>query len=77
MFITYLNRLADYERKFKHGYYDTGDRAYQDADGYFWFVGRGDDVINTAGHLVGPFEIESALLEIGEVAESGGHRCPR
>ena len=42
-----------------------------DADGYFWFVGRADDVINTAGHLVGPFEVESALIEHPAVAEAG------
>ncbi len=48
----------------------AGDRATIDADGYFWFVGRDDDVINTGGHLVGPFEIESALLEHPAVAES-------
>jgi acetyl-CoA synthetase len=71
MFITYLNRQSEYDQKFKNGYYDTGDQAYQDADGYFWFLGRGDDVINTAGHLVGPFEIESTLLEVEEVGESG------
>jgi acetyl-CoA synthetase len=42
-----------------------------DADGYFWFIGRADDVINTAGHLVGPFEVESALIEHPAVAEAG------
>ncbi len=61
MFITYLNRPEQYAEKFQDGYYDLGDMAYQDADGYFWFVGRGDDVINTAGHLISPFEVESAL----------------
>jgi acetyl-CoA synthetase len=71
MFITYLNRQLDYNSKFRGDYYDTGDMAYKDNDGYFWFVGRHDDVINTAGHLVGPFEIESALLEIEGVAEAG------
>jgi hypothetical protein len=57
-------------RKFDRGWYLTGDRASIDADGYYWFVGRDDDVINTGGHLVGPFEIESALLEHEAVAES-------
>lgn len=71
MFITYLNKQTQYEAKFHDGYYDSGDMAYQDSEGYVWFVGRGDDVINTAGHLVGPFEIESALLEMDEVAEAG------
>jgi acetyl-CoA synthetase len=71
MFITYLNNDEVYRQKFRDGYYYSGDTAYRDADGYFWFMGRSDDVINTAGHLVSPFEVESALLEIEEVAESG------
>ena len=49
----------------------TGDNAIRDEDGYFWFQGRSDDVINTSGHLVSPFEVESALLEVDGVAESG------
>ncbi len=49
----------------------TGDNARVDEEGYFWFVGRSDDVINTAGHLVGPFEVESALIEHPAVAEAG------
>jgi acetyl-CoA synthetase len=49
----------------------TGDRAKKDEDGYYWFIGRADDVINTAGHLVGPFEVESALVEHPAVAEAG------
>ena len=53
-----------------NGWYICGDRASIDEDGYFWFIGRDDDVINTGGHLVGPFEIESALLEHPAVAES-------
>ena len=57
-------------RCFRHGWYLTGDRAYMDADGYFWFVGRADDVINSAGYRIGPFEVESALLEHPAVAES-------
>mgnify|MGYP001113680859 CR=1 FL=1 len=71
MFINYLNKVDVYKKKFASGYYDTGDIAYKDESGYFWFFGRGDDVINTSGHLVGPFEIESALLEIAEVIEAG------
>ncbi|MGA9115411.1 MAG: acetate--CoA ligase [Bacteroidota bacterium] len=66
----YWNNPATYQGKFKNGWYICGDRASTDGDGYFWFVGRDDDVINTAGHLVGPFEIESALLEHPAVAES-------
>ncbi len=71
MFSAYLNNDAAYGRKFRNGYYATGDTAVRDSDGYYWFKGRSDDVINTAGHLISPFEIESALLEIDEVAESG------
>jgi len=71
MFVTYLNNPQVYSDKFRNGWYYSGDKAYRDADGYFWFVGRADDVINTAGHLISPFEIESTLLEIEEVAEAG------
>jgi len=70
MFRTYWNNKEVYDKKFKNGWYICGDRASIDSDGYFWFVGRDDDVINTGGHLVGPFEIESALLEHPAVAES-------
>ncbi len=70
MFRTYWNNKEVYDSKFKNGWYICGDRASIDEDGYYWFVGRDDDVINTGGHLVGPFEIESALLEHEAVAES-------
>jgi acetyl-CoA synthetase len=72
----YYNNPTGYASKFKNGWYITGDRASIDADGYFWFVGRDDDVINTGGHLVGPFEIESALLEHDAVAESAAVATP-
>jgi acetyl-CoA synthetase len=71
MFRTYLNNEEVYRQKFKKGWYYSGDTAWQDEEGYFWFKGRSDDVINTAGHLISPFEVESALLELDEVAESG------
>ncbi len=71
MFRAYWNNQELYDSCFRHGWYITGDRARMDADGYFWFVGRADDVINTAGHLVGPFEVESVLLEHPAVAEAG------
>jgi acetyl-CoA synthetase len=71
MFRTYWHREEMYNSRFQSGWYITGDRARLDADGYFWFVGRADDVINTAGHLVGPFEVESALIEHPAVAEAG------
>jgi len=67
---TYWNNSATYYSKFLNGWYICGDRGSVDGDGYFWFSGRDDDVINTGGHLVGPFEIESALLEHEAVAES-------
>lgn len=71
LFCTYLNNPDVYASKFRNGFYYTGDSAYRDKDGYFWFQGRCDDIINTAGHLVSPFEVESALIEVDEVAESG------
>ncbi|MSQ08223.1 MAG: acetate--CoA ligase [Dehalococcoidia bacterium] len=71
MFHTYWNRDEMYNSRFKKGWYITGDTAHMDSDGYFWFQGRADDVINTAGHLVGPFEVESALIEHPAVAEAG------
>jgi len=72
----YWRNPTAYQNKFRNGWYLTGDRASVDADGYFWFVGRDDDVINTGGHLVGPFEIESALLEHPAVAESAAVAKP-
>ncbi len=71
MFQTYWQNEERYDSAFKNGWYITGDEASRDEDGYFWFVGRADDVINTAGHLVGPFEVESALIEHPAVAEAG------
>jgi acetyl-CoA synthetase len=73
---TYWNNPAGFQNKFKNGWYITGDRASIDSDGYYWFVGRDDDVINTGGHLVGPFEIESALIEHPAVAESAAVAKP-
>ena len=73
---TYWNNQAGFDNKFRNGWYLCGDRASLDNEGYFWFVGRDDDVINTGGHLVGPFEIESALLEHPAVAESAAVATP-
>jgi acetyl-CoA synthetase len=70
MFREYLNDPDRYSRCFAGGWYLTGDLAQVDGDGYFWFVGRSDDVIKTSGHLVGPFEVESVLLEHHSVAEA-------
>jgi acetyl-CoA synthetase len=67
----YLNEEERYRRCFAGGWYLTGDLVRRDADGYYWFVGRGDDVIKSAGHLIGPFEVESLLMEHPAVAEAG------
>ncbi len=66
----YLNDEERYRKCFSGDWYLTGDLAMRDADGYFWFVGRTDDVIKSAGHLIGPFEVESALMEHPAVAEA-------
>jgi len=71
MFRGYLDDEERYRACFADGWYLSGDLARRDADGYFWFVGRSDDVIKTAGHLIGPFEVESVLLEHPAVAEAG------
>ena len=71
LFRGYLNDAARYQACFTDGWYLSGDLATQDTDGYFWFLGRSDDVIKTSGHLIGPFEVESALLEHPAVAEVG------
>jgi len=71
MFRGYLGEQERYRKCFAGGWYLTGDLVRRDADGYFWFVGRGDDVIKSAGHLIGPFEVESVLLEHHAVAEVG------
>jgi acetyl-CoA synthetase len=70
MFRGYLGEDERYRKCFADGWYLTGDLARRDRDGYYWFVGRSDDVIKTAGHLVGPFEVESALMEHPAVAEA-------
>lgn len=56
-------------RSWKNGVYNTGDTAWRDADGYYWFVGRNDDVIKCSGYRIGPFEVESALMEHPSVLE--------
>jgi acetyl-CoA synthetase len=71
MFRAYLGQEERYRKCFRSGWYLSGDLARRDADGYYWFVGRADDVIKSAGHLIGPFEVESALLEHPAVAEAG------
>jgi acetyl-CoA synthetase len=66
----YLNEEERYRKCFAGDWYLTGDLAKRDSDGYFWFVGRADDVIKSAGHLIGPFEVESVLMEHLAVAEA-------
>jgi acetyl-CoA synthetase len=66
-----FRRPRKYQSYFVNNWYISGDVAYQDEDGYFWFVGRADDVIKTAGERVGPFEVESALVEHPAIAEAG------
>ena len=71
MFRDYIGEHERYRRCFAGGYYLTGDLVRRDAEGWYWFVGRADDVIKSAGHLIGPFEVESVLLSHPEVAEAG------
>jgi len=71
MFRAYLHDEKRYAKSFAGGWYLSGDLAYKDENGYFWFVGRSDDIIKTSGHMVGPFEVESALMEHSSVAEAG------
>lgn len=71
MFRAYLHEEERYHNCFAGGWYLTGDLAKKDEQGYYWFVGRADDVIKSAGHLIGPFEVESALMEHPAVAEVG------
>ncbi|AHY45706.1 Acyl-coenzyme A synthetase/AMP-(fatty) acid ligase [Rubrobacter radiotolerans] len=70
LFKGYWEQPEETEACYRNGLYLTGDRAYRDADGYLWFVGRSDDVILSAGYRIGPFEVESALIEHPAVVES-------
>ncbi len=71
MFRGYLGQPERYRKCFADGWYLSGDLGRRDADGYFWFVGRDDDVIKSSGHLIGPFEVETVLMEHPAVAEAG------
>lgn len=71
LFRAYLHAQEKYDKCFVGEWYLSGDLAYKDEDGYFWFVGRSDDIIKTSGHMVGPFEVESAFMEHEAVAEAG------
>jgi acetyl-CoA synthetase len=70
MMRAYLHEEARYAKAFRDGWYLSGDLAMRDDDGYYWFVGRADDLIKSSGHLIGPFEVESALIEHDAVAEA-------
>jgi acetyl-CoA synthetase len=70
MFRAYLHDEERYKKCFADGWYLSGDLAKTDPEGYFWFIGRADDIIKTSGHMVGPFEVESALMEHPAVAEA-------
>ena len=71
MFSGYLENPERYRESFLDGWYLAGDLARRDKEGYFWFIGRADDVIKSAGHLISPFEVESALMTHPSVAQVG------
>ena len=75
-FTEYYGQPEAKKAKFSDGYYDTGDSALIDTNGHFRFMGRTDDIINTAGHLIGPFEIESVLSAQEEIAEAAVTAAP-
>lgn len=70
LFRGYLNEEERYKKCFIGEWYLSGDLAKKDADGYFWFIGRADDIIKTSGHMVGPFEVESTLMRHPVIAEA-------
>ena len=70
MFTEYIDNSEENKKSFVNGWYYTGDKAYKDEDGYYWFIGRDDDVIKASGYRIGPFEVESALIEHPSVQEA-------
>jgi len=70
LFRAYIHEEERYKKCFIGDWYISGDLAKKDADGYFWFIGRADDIIKTSGHMVGPFEVESTLMRHPDVAEA-------
>ena len=76
LFAGYYENEADTKACWHDGYYHTGDLAWQDEDGYFWYVGRADDVIKSSGYRIGPFEIESVIMELPYVLECGVSAVP-
>ena len=73
MFTEYIDNPEENKKSFVNGWYYTGDKAYKDEDGYYWFIGRDDDVIKASGYRIGPFEVESALIE--HPFRAGGSGC--
>ena len=76
LFAGYYENEAETDACWHDGYYHTGDLAWQDEDGYFWYVGRADDVIKSSGYRIGPFEIESVIMELPYVLECGVSAAP-
>jgi len=76
LFLEYLGDEQANKKAFRNGYYDTGDTAWRDADGYYWFVGRSDDVIKCSGYRIGPFEVENALMSHPAVMECAVTAAP-
>ncbi len=72
----YYNDVDSTRKNWRNGYYHTGDLAWRDEDGYFWYVGRADDVIKSSGYRIGPFEIESVIMELPYVLECGVSPAP-
>ena len=76
MFNGYYNDLEKTNESLHDGFYHTGDTAWRDEDGYFWYVGRVDDVIKSSGYRIGPFEIENVIMELPYVLECGVSAAP-
>jgi acyl-coenzyme A synthetase/AMP-(fatty) acid ligase len=70
IFESYLEDPGENAKVFQHGWYNTGDKAVKDSEGYFTFVGRGDDIIKASGYRIGPFEVESVIQEHPACAEN-------
>ena len=76
LFLGYYNDKESTDNVVKNGFYHTGDTAWRDEDGYLWYVGRVDDVIKSSGYRIGPFEIESVIMELPYVLECGVCAAP-
>ncbi len=76
LFVGYYNDEEKTAEVIRDGYYHTGDLAWRDEDGFFWYVGRADDVIKSSGYRIGPFEIESVIMELPYVLECGVSAAP-